>query len=58
MSAQESLAITAMNLQEALNAIPNARLEREMGINFQPVGLQEIDGLADFVMQPGVSAVE
>lgn len=34
--------------------IPNQRLEREMGLQLQPIGLEELDGMTDLVTQRGV----
>lgn len=33
--------------------IPNDRLARKMGLNEQPISLEEMEGLEDFVRQPG-----
>lgn len=38
----------------AKNGLENARLERQMGVNNQAIGLPEVDGLIDFLTQEAV----
>jgi hypothetical protein len=55
MTPEESLKIAEVALEKLVNIdIPNARFEQAMGYQLQPIGLAELDGLTDFVTQPGV----
>jgi hypothetical protein len=53
-SIDELLKDTEAKIEELLTvSIPNARLAREMGLNDQPISLEEMEGLEQFVRQPG-----
>ncbi len=43
----------AEGIEELLIGVQNSRLEREMGLNDQPISLTEMEGLEDFVRQEG-----
>ncbi|MGH2852632.1 MAG: hypothetical protein ACRDLF_00350 [Solirubrobacteraceae bacterium] len=54
-SVDEMIQATEENLHHMLTVdLPNSRLEREMGLNDQPIGMQELQGLKAFVAQPGL----
>jgi len=40
-------------INETVSAIPNNRLDKKMGLNDQPIFIDEMDALAEFVRQPG-----
>ena len=51
-SPDEMVKITSAKIQDMLeNQIPNARLEQDMGYNNQPVPVEEINGLREFIAQ-------
>ena len=57
LSIEGVLQVTRNNIEYILNsAIPNQRLERQMGLNEQPVGIDELDGLIDMLSAPTVTA--
>lgn len=54
MNPAEALHILEGLLRSAVNAAENQRLAKDMGYNNQPVGMQELNSLVDFISQPGV----
>ncbi len=56
ISPEEALPLVR-NLGRLLaNTIENQRLEKAMGYNYQPITLDEVDSLTDFLSQPGMQA--
>jgi hypothetical protein len=52
----EALIQTMLNREELLNVtIPNARLETQMGLQNQPIGLTELEGLEELLSRPDVT---
>lgn len=50
VSVEAAAAIARKGLEDLVdNGIPNTRLEEDMGLNNQPVTLEEIQGLKDFI---------
>lgn len=53
VSPQEALVHLSGLARSMANAIQNQRLAKDMGYNDQPVGMQEMDALIDFLSQSG-----
>jgi hypothetical protein len=52
---EQALILQDESLEDLLSVrVPAARLERDMGLNDQPVGATEVGGLRDFLLQPGM----
>jgi hypothetical protein len=43
----------AEDIEALVNEVQNSRLERDRGLNDQPIGITEMEGLEDFVRQAG-----
>jgi hypothetical protein len=56
-TSHEELEQIQQAIEEMNESIQNSRLERKLGLNNQPISLQEMEGLEMFVRQPGFVAL-